>query len=159
MRPILDKLEEIKVKLKALDKNERSANTTITTVNNQNSNTGQAFQNDSSAQFPSLASRNSLTPKSANPASFPQLSGISAVEVQTLLTSSNPRILLIDIRPLEDFIQGHIGWRSIQSPPAAGVINIEPEWLKEGVTAADINQYLTSFGSSSNNAKVLFDER
>jgi rhodanese-related sulfurtransferase len=157
MSVIVTRLEQLKTKLKAQDRNGQSTNIVATATNNQN--ISQAFNSAVSAKFPSLVSRNSTDVKSSKSASFPQLSGISAVEIQTLLANSSPRILFIDVRPLEEFIQGHIGWRSIQSPPAAGVINIEPDWLKEGVTDADINQYLTSFGSSSNTAKILFDAR
>jgi rhodanese-related sulfurtransferase len=87
-----------------------------------------------------------------------QISTISAVELQTILASSAPRILIIDVRPLEEFIQGHICWKSVQRPPTSGLINIEPEVLKPGVLLDDIGQALASFGSTSAQIE-LFNQR
>ena len=167
---IVTRLEQIKLKLKGADNEEaNNDNQTDTTQQLATASASQAFNSAVSSKFPSLASRGagsgpfplSKTPSSSTPSSTPspQLSGISAVEIQTLLANSTPKILFIDIRPMEEFIQGHISWRRHQSAPNSGLINIEPDWLREGVTASDLDQYLTSFGSSSNAAKLLFDAR
>jgi rhodanese-related sulfurtransferase len=150
---IITKLEEIKIKLK-------SPGTVVPTMSASSSSiqsTNQTFTSAVSNRFPSMVARRG--PSTPVKSSIPQLSGISAVEIQTLLANSNPKILFIDIRPLEEYIQGHIGWRSSQHIPTAGLVNIEPDWLKDGVSAIDIEHYLTSFGSSSNSAKLLFDAR
>lgn len=169
---IVTRLEQIKLKLKGAGNEEAGTssndNQTDTTQQIASTSASQAFNSAVSSKFPSLASGGASSgpsPLSKTPSSTPsstpspQLSGISAVEIQTLLANSTPKILFIDIRPMEEFIQGHISWRSQQSAPNAGLISIEPDWLKDGVTASDLDQYLTSFGSSSNTAKLLFDAR
>jgi hypothetical protein len=166
---MVTKLEQIKLKLKGSEKEEAampdSANQKDTRTHSlTNASISQEFNTAVSNRFPSLSSRGGSSGPGSNhektpTSSSPQLSGISAVEIQTLLANSTPKILFIDIRPMEEFIQGHISWRSPQAAPIAGLINIEPDWLKAGVTSEDLGQYLTSFGSSSITAKLLFDAR
>ncbi len=86
---------------------------------------------------PSSAAATATTPR-PEPPKYPlakavsqidQVKNISAVELQAILLSSKPRILLFDVRPLNQFLVGHVGWRSSSIPPIAGIIQIEPDWL------------------------------
>lgn len=76
------------------------------------------------------------------------LGAISITELQNLLTKSDPRILVLDIRPMEDYVAGHICWKSSHKIPLTGVVNIEPGLLRPGVNVSDIENYLTAFGTS-----------
>ncbi|KAI8902827.1 hypothetical protein BC833DRAFT_571751 [Globomyces pollinis-pini] len=88
---------------------------------------------------------------------------ISCSELNAILGNKPMKVLIFDIRPVEDYITGHIKWRSILLKPgviAGGVINIEPTWLTSPHTVAEeIEAYLSSFGSTSNDLKKIFQSR
>jgi hypothetical protein len=60
--------------------------------------------------------------------------------LQQLMESSSTKLLVLDIRPMEDFVQGHLVWKKVGSGLnggegsgcKSGVLHLEPEWLKEG---------------------------
>ncbi|KAI8920053.1 hypothetical protein DFJ77DRAFT_225136 [Powellomyces hirtus] len=96
---------------------------------------------------------------SNNTAREPRTS-ISPQELLGLFQQQIKTILVLDVRPMEQFIHGHIKWRIAPGPLAGGVVNLEPEWLDNpSRTIDDIESYLTSFGQSSAIAKTLFDAR
>lgn len=166
------RLEQIKIKLKGLA---LGLNTSASIQQQSPSNpsktetfgfratpsSGQTFPSITSQTFPSIASHNSQQqlPQDLKKSTLPSLTSISAIELQTTLATTAPRILIFDLRPTEVFIQGHLGWRSIQSPPTSGLVNLEPEWVSEGTTGDDIEQYLGAFGSSNNTSALLFQQR
>ncbi|KAJ3100043.1 hypothetical protein HDU97_002527 [Phlyctochytrium planicorne] len=52
---------------------------------------------------------------------------------QTLLNGMKTAVLLLDVRPKEDFIQGHIKWKNTLTPGSrSGLVNLEPEWITDG---------------------------
>ncbi|KAK5665787.1 ubiquitin-specific protease doa4 [Batrachochytrium dendrobatidis] len=71
-------------------------------------------------------------------------------------------VLILDVRPKEEYILGHIAWkrpRSANSIIHGGVVNIEPEWLKsESVESDSFELFLNAFGSSILHSK-LFEAR
>jgi hypothetical protein len=101
----------------------------------------------------------SRTNTASNPVYFEK---ITCPELQDRLFKTAPKLLILDIRPVEEYIQGHIGWKSGLYQPGVicgGVVNIEPEWLKPKVTAAELEDCLSSFGASNSQQKSLFQAR
>lgn len=78
---------------------------------------------DLGSHSPNLKDSHSKLIKSTGP------SVISPADLFSLLSKPT---LLLDARPIEDYIHGHIGWKksSIQGIPNGGIIQIEPDSVK-----------------------------
>ncbi|KAJ3125443.1 ubiquitin-specific protease doa4 [Nowakowskiella sp. JEL0407] len=71
------------------------------------------------------------------------------------------RILILDVRTVDNFMMGHVKWRpGIKNGKlAGGVVNIDPGWLTQGVNADKILEFLNQFKMSSSDPITLFEER
>ena len=91
-----------------------------------------------------IALNNNNQPAPMSPAELH--SGLLTIINGTSLGSSLQNILVIDVRPMESYVGGHIKWRRIRKMPMAasgsnivesntvmtGLVHIEPDWLHEG---------------------------
>jgi hypothetical protein len=87
---------------------------------------------------------------------------ITCTELYDHLCRTAQKLLFLDIRPVEDYIQGHLSYKSALyniGKVVGGVVNIEPEWLRPNTTSEEIEQCLSSFGSNNLNQKILFQSR
>ena len=87
---------------------------------------------------------------------------ISCIEVHDTLSKKAQKVLFFDVRPIEEYISGHISWLSIlKNKPGinGGVINIEPEWVDRIKSAEELEMLLGSFGSANVEQKELFANR
>ncbi|TPX72166.1 hypothetical protein SpCBS45565_g00688 [Spizellomyces sp. 'palustris'] len=77
-----------------------------------------------------------------------------------LLKQGSTSVLILDLRPMEEYILGHVKWKMRQDGVQGGVVHIEPDWLaSDSLDAGDLENYLTSFGQSSALSKNLFEAR
>ena len=84
---------------------------------------------------------------------------ISCVETFQILSTTALKVLFFDVRPIQDFIVGHMSWKSIlKTQPGinGGVINMEPEWLESKKTPEELHSLLGSFGSKNTEQRELF---
>jgi hypothetical protein len=47
----------------------------------------------------------------------------------------NTRVLLLDVRPMEDYVQGHLRWcghNTSLEDSSSGLVHIEPDYITEG---------------------------
>ncbi|KAJ3081686.1 ubiquitin-specific protease doa4, partial [Rhizoclosmatium hyalinum] len=76
---------------------------------------------------------------------------------------SQTKVLVLDVRPMEEYIGGHIRW--IVDVPVkngevgSGVVHIEPEWLHDGVDTAHIMNCLRGFTQASDPRLMMFEYR
>ncbi|KAI9008086.1 hypothetical protein BC832DRAFT_553040 [Gaertneriomyces semiglobifer] len=87
---------------------------------------------------------------------------IRPAELHKLLQNGSLSILVLDVRHAEDYIHGHIRWNFDIGPSGnltGGVVNVEPDFLKQGSSAQDIEGYLQSFKRGSNTPVELFINR
>ncbi|TPX43046.1 hypothetical protein SeMB42_g04876 [Synchytrium endobioticum] len=76
----------------------------------------------------------------------------------------SPTVLVLDVRPVAEFLVGHIRWTKRQRPdgrPCGGVVNIDPTWLRPGMPSKDIEQCLQLLPGNYNTLipKQLFSRR
>jgi hypothetical protein len=87
-----------------------------------------------------------------------KLGAISCFELFETLSRNPIGILFFDIRPLEDFIGGHISWKSLGNGSMGGVINLEPSFIKSDITCSDI-EVLCKMGTTTLDQLNLFNGR
>ncbi|TPX77781.1 hypothetical protein CcCBS67573_g00939 [Chytriomyces confervae] len=80
------------------------------------------------------------------------------------LSKQPTKVLLFDVRPMEDYIQGHLRWpdaggKKQGSDFASGLVHIEPDWLHAGVDSEHIVHCLRGFTSPTDPRLMLFDYR
>ncbi|KAJ3052849.1 hypothetical protein HK102_011824, partial [Quaeritorhiza haematococci] len=101
----------------------------------------------------------------SNTSSQSSTTTITPAELYNRLSTTTERVLVLDIRPQEEYIQGHIRWKKRRrrewrgEGPVGGVICIEPDLLKNGVTASDIETLLAAFSLGDPRASHLFTTR
>ncbi|KAI9342843.1 hypothetical protein BDR26DRAFT_259752 [Obelidium mucronatum] len=76
---------------------------------------------------------------------------------------SKTRVLILDVRPMEDYIQGHVRWPDTRnakgSDIASGLVHIEPDWLHPGVDSDHIVHCLRGFTAADDPRLMMFDYR
>ncbi|KAJ3063307.1 ubiquitin-specific protease doa4, partial [Podochytrium sp. JEL0797] len=83
--------------------------------------------------------------------------------VSTNQAGSTMRVLILDVRPMEDYIQGHLRWPDMRADKTAGnesgLVHLEPDWIDDGVDSKYIVDCLRGFTPSSDPRLVMFDKR
>ncbi|KAJ1562150.1 ubiquitin-specific protease doa4 [Nowakowskiella sp. JEL0078] len=71
------------------------------------------------------------------------------------------KILIIDLRPVDQFMMGHIKWKPkmVNGNFAGGIVNIDPDWLTTGISSDKIFQLLQQFKMTSWTPIKLFEQR
>ncbi|RKO92145.1 hypothetical protein BDK51DRAFT_27904, partial [Blyttiomyces helicus] len=105
-------------------------------------------------------------PSSNPPPLSASTNSLSAAELFDILLRSEASVLVLDVRPMEDFLGGHMKWRRkrrIGGEFGGGVVQLEPEWFGQesmkSLSSADIENYISNFSSSSNLPQHLFATR
>ncbi|KAJ3390095.1 ubiquitin-specific protease doa4 [Entophlyctis sp. JEL0112] len=92
---------------------------------------------------------------------------MSAVELHAGLVSLGPaksgntKVLILDVRPMEDYIQGHLRWPMDSiggNDLESSLVHIEPEWVHAGIKANDILEYMKGFNSIVNDSRIMMFE-
>ncbi|KAJ3195973.1 ubiquitin-specific protease doa4 [Irineochytrium annulatum] len=70
-------------------------------------------------------------------------------------------VLLLDVRPMEDYVQGHIKWkkRGTGNHHTSGLVHLEPDWIYEGVEASHLEHVLKGFSLPTDARIALFGSR
>lgn len=96
-------------------------------------------------------------------AGYSGIKSIPCKQLYNVLHFLGASVLILDVRPKEDYIMGHIMWKRPKEESflaRGGVVNLEPEWIQtKEIQSSDISGYLKSFGSSSKEAVNLFNLR
>ncbi|KAI8850820.1 hypothetical protein BC829DRAFT_142871 [Chytridium lagenaria] len=95
-----------------------------------------------------------LEEKSMTPAEL--YTGLCEVVSNGLKTS----VLLLDVRPKEVYIDGHIKWKNnLTFGALSGLVNLEPDWITTGMGPEDIERLLKGFSSYSDLSIAVFEKR
>ncbi|KAI9205679.1 uncharacterized protein BJ171DRAFT_458324 [Polychytrium aggregatum] len=92
---------------------------------------------------------------------YPRISAQDLYRGLTQAGTGKSRVIVVDIRPTEEFVDGHIRWprvsRSDGKPPG-GIVLIEPGSVEISESARDLEEHLASLGHDAE-AKSLFYRR
>lgn len=69
-------------------------------------------------------------PPSTAPPTSPSSSEISPSNLYNLFTQTRLHVLVLDVRPMQDYLQGHVRWKTRpEAQIPSGIVQIEPDWL------------------------------
>ncbi|KAJ3116912.1 ubiquitin-specific protease doa4 [Physocladia obscura] len=136
----------------------------INVANTRNTNLG--------TPMPPQLSRNSSNGSNASSGGTIPLADkkMSASDLHAGLSSlaqskTSTKVLILDVRPMEDYIQGHLRWpdggvsSSNGKDLVSGLVHIEPDWIHAGIDTDQIIYSLRGFSTADDPRIMLFDYR
>lgn len=90
---------------------------------------------------------------------FITCSDLIALHFQKSFRDPNYTILIIDFRPMLEYLDCHLKWARHEKSLFDGIVNIEPDWITNSKSLTDIEHLVDGFNINSNERQIHLSSR